>query len=71
MTRAFSLKTRVITISSKSFALHLLKGTQLRMRRNEIFCIYTVTLPTYSRSYQMLDPPLMVKKAIQDYEDLE
>ena len=34
---SFSLQIRVITISSKSFALYFLNGTHLGIRRNESF----------------------------------
>ena len=33
--------------------------------------IFTVNLPISSRSYQILDPPLIVKKAMHLYTDLE
>ena len=39
MTRAFSLKIRVVKVSSKSFALHLVKGFYLCICKNGAFCM--------------------------------
>ena len=33
--------------------------------------MFTVTLSIYSRSYEMLDPPFMIKKSIQICENLK
>ena len=85
MCLALVYKLGWLQVSSKSFALYFLKGTHLGICRNGIFCMwarlfaflasylgtYCDSSHIYSRSYEMLHPPSMVKKLIQICKDID